>query len=86
MSILLFVVLGLNLGLLTRAFFPGKESMGAILTAVLGTIGSLVGGPVANLLASRPPFDVNAAGFVGSVSCGVALLVVVAPKRRRGLV
>jgi uncharacterized membrane protein YeaQ/YmgE (transglycosylase-associated protein family) len=56
--------------------------MGAVLTAVLGTIGSLVGGPLANLLANRPPYDVNAAGFVGSVICGVALLVAVGAKGR----
>ena len=86
MGILLFILLGSSLGLLTRALFPGRQSMGAVLTVVLGTIGSLVGGPLANLLASRPLFDVNAAGFVGSVVCGVALLVAVGAKgRRRGL-
>jgi uncharacterized membrane protein YeaQ/YmgE (transglycosylase-associated protein family) len=82
LSILLFIVLGLNLGLLARALFPGQKSMGVILTAVLGMIGSLVGGPVANLLAGRPLLDVNAAAFVGSVICGVALLVAVAPNDR----
>jgi uncharacterized membrane protein YeaQ/YmgE (transglycosylase-associated protein family) len=83
LGILLFIVLGLNLGLLARALFPARESMGIVLTAVLGTIGSLVGGPLANLLANRPLFDVNAAGFLGSVICGVALLAMVGAKGRR---
>ena len=61
--------------------------MGIVLTAVLGTIGSLVGGPLANLLANRPLFDLNAAGYVGSVICGVALVIAVeATGRRRRLV
>jgi hypothetical protein len=34
------------------------------------------------LLAGRPLLDVNAAAFVGSVICGVALLVAVAPNDR----
>ena len=91
MGILLFILLGLTVGILMRELFPGRhpighQSMGIVLTTVLGTIGSLVGGPLANLLASRPLFDLNAAGFVGSVVCGVALLVVFGAKgRRRGL-
>ena len=92
MGILLFILLGLTIGVLARELFPGRqslirESMGSVLAVVLGTIGSFVGGPLANLLASRPLFDVNAAGFVGSVICGVTLLIVVEAKgRRRGLV
>jgi len=44
--------------------------MGFVMTSVLGAIGSFLGGvPLANLLASRPLFDLNAAGFVGSVMC-----------------
>jgi hypothetical protein len=35
------------------------------------------------LLANRPPFDLNAAGFVGSVICGVALVIAVEAKARR---
>lgn len=91
MGILLFTLLGLSLGFLAHALFSGgqsmgRQSMGIVVTAVLGTIGSLVGGPLANLLASRPLFDLNVAGFVGSVVCGIALLVAVGAKgRRRGL-
>jgi len=63
--------------------------MGFVMTSVLGAIGSFLGGvPLANLLASRPLLDLNAAGFVGSVMCGVALLIGVGAKgrRRRGVI
>ena len=82
MGILLFIALGLSVGLLARALFPGRDSMGFVMTSLLGTIGSFLGGPLANLLASRPLFDLNAAGFVGSVMCGVALLIAVGAKSR----
>jgi uncharacterized membrane protein YeaQ/YmgE (transglycosylase-associated protein family) len=87
MGILLFTALGLSVGLLARGLYPGRESMGFVTTSVLGTIGSFVGGPLANLLADRPLFDLNVAGFIGAVLCGVALLIAVGAKgRRRGLV
>jgi uncharacterized membrane protein YeaQ/YmgE (transglycosylase-associated protein family) len=61
--------------------------MGIVLTAVVGTIGSLVGGPLANLLVNRPAFDLNAASFIGSVICGAAPLVAVGAKgKNRSLV
>ena len=96
MGPLLFILLGLTLGFLAGELFParqsmgrqsmGRQSMGTVMTAVLGTIGSLVGGSLANLVASRPLFDVNGGGFVGAVVCCVAVFVVLgATTRRRGL-
>jgi uncharacterized membrane protein YeaQ/YmgE (transglycosylase-associated protein family) len=57
------------------------------MTAVLGMTGAFVGGLVGNLLAGRPLTDLNAGGFIGSVTCAIALLVVVGTNaKRRGLV
>ena len=39
MSILLFVVFGLVVGLLARAIMPGKQPMGWVATALLGIAG-----------------------------------------------
>jgi uncharacterized membrane protein YeaQ/YmgE (transglycosylase-associated protein family) len=87
MDILFFVVFGLIVGLVARALLPGRQSMGVGMTAVLGMVGSVVGGFIGNLLANRPMFDLGTAGFVGSVICAVALLAAVgATGRRRGLV
>jgi uncharacterized membrane protein YeaQ/YmgE (transglycosylase-associated protein family) len=44
MAIIGFLIFGLIIGLLARAIYPGRQPMGWIMTAVLGMIGSLVGG------------------------------------------
>jgi uncharacterized membrane protein YeaQ/YmgE (transglycosylase-associated protein family) len=82
MGITLFILLGFSVGLIARALYPGRESMGIVMTVVLGVIGSLVGGLLANLLAGRSLFDVNTAGFMGSVICAVALLASVGANGR----
>ena len=75
MGILLFIVFGLVVGFIARALLPGRQSMGFLMTAVLGMVGSLIGGFVGNLLAGRPLFDLHAAGFLGSLVCSILLLV-----------
>ena len=88
MGILLFVVFGLVVGFIARALLPGRQSMGYGMTAVLGMVGSLIGGFIGNMLAGRPLFDLHAAGFVGSLVCSILLLVVLGSvgRRRRGLI
>jgi len=44
MHIIGFIIFGLVIGLLARAIFPGRQSMGWLATAILGMIGSLIGG------------------------------------------
>lgn len=57
------------------------------MTAVLGMLGSLVGGLFINVLGGRALFDLNAAGFVGSMIGAILVLVAVgAGGRRRRLV
>ncbi len=41
------IVIGLVVGLLGRLVVPGKQSIGVILTVVLGLVGSFVGGYLA---------------------------------------
>ena len=88
MGILLFIVFGLVVGFIARALLPGRQSMGFVMTAVLGMVGSLVGGFVGNLLAGRPLFDLHAAGFIGSLLCSILLLVALGRmgSSRRGLI
>lgn len=88
MGILLFMVFGLVVGFIARALLPGRQSMGFLMTAVLGMVGSLVGGFLGNLLAGRPLFDLHAAGFLGSLLCSILLLVALGRMggRRRGLI
>ena len=87
MGILLFIVFGLVVGLVARALLPGRQSMGVAMTALLGMVGSLIGGFIGNLLGGRPAFDLHAAGFIGSLICSILLLVALGMGgRRRGLV
>jgi uncharacterized membrane protein YeaQ/YmgE (transglycosylase-associated protein family) len=76
MSILLFIVFGLIIGLLARAIMPGRQPMGLLATALLGVVGSFLGGIVGNLLSSRPAFDVHPSGFIGSLIGALVVLAV----------
>ena len=66
-------VIGFIVGLLARAILPGTQSLGIILTAVLGIAGSFLAGFVGQALgwyeAGQP------AGWIASVVGAVILLV-----------
>lgn len=47
-------IIGIVVGLIARAILPGAQSMGILMTGVLGIVGSFVGGLIARLF-SRPP-------------------------------
>ncbi len=85
MSILLFILFGLIVGFLARAIMPGRQSMGFVATALLGVVGSFIGGFVGNLLAGRPILQLHSAGFIGSILGAIAVLAIVTyAGRRRG--
>jgi uncharacterized membrane protein YeaQ/YmgE (transglycosylase-associated protein family) len=76
MSILLFLVFGLVVGLIARAIMPGRQSMGLLATMVLGVIGSFVGGFLASLVTSSRVTDFNTAGIIGSILGAVVVMLV----------
>jgi len=69
-----FIVAGLIIGLLARLILPGRQRIGLLWTLVLGVVGSVVGGIVANLLGSGDVMELNVIGFVVAVLAAVALL------------
>lgn len=75
MSILLWIVFGLVIGLLARAILPGRQSMGIVMTTLLGVAGSLVGGLVGSLFVGGEAYDFTPAGFIGSLIGAIVLLV-----------
>ena len=77
MHIIGFVLFGLIVGLLARAIFPGPQPMGWLATAVLGMIGSLVGGLVGHALFGNNNAD-NSLGFTpgGLISSILGAIVV----------
>jgi uncharacterized membrane protein YeaQ/YmgE (transglycosylase-associated protein family) len=77
MSIILFLVFGLVVGLIARAVMPGKQSMGLAMTTLLGVVGSFVGGLIGSLFYGGRLTDLNAAGIIGSVLGALAVLAIV---------
>lgn len=44
MGIIAYIILGLLAGLIAKAIMPGKDPGGAIITILLGIVGSVIGG------------------------------------------
>ena len=53
MHILWSIVVGFLIGLIARAILPGAQHMGFFVTAILGIVGSFVGGFIGSLI-SKP--------------------------------
>lgn len=77
MSILLFLVFGLVVGLIARAIMPGRQSMGLGMTTLLGVVGSFLGGMIASLFHGGRITDFNTSGIIGSVIGALAVLAIV---------
>lgn len=85
-TILLWVVFGLVVGLIARALMPGTQSMGFIATTLLGIVGSFVGGLIATLLTggfSAHHAGFHTVGFIGSLLGAILVLAVAGISRRR---
>jgi uncharacterized membrane protein YeaQ/YmgE (transglycosylase-associated protein family) len=53
MHVIWFLLFGLIVGIIARFLMPGPQSMGMIMTALLGIAGSFVGALLANLIKGR---------------------------------
>ena len=71
-----FIVAGLIIGALARLILPGKQKIGLLFTLLLGVIGSVIGGTIANLIGSGDIFELNIIGFIAAVVASVILLSV----------
>lgn len=75
MAIIGFIILGIIAGYLGRLLMPGEQKMGFFATALLGMVGSVVGGTLASLLFAGD-LALSAAGFIGSI-IGVIIVLVI---------
>ena len=75
--ILWSIIVGFIVGLVARALMPGVQSMGFIETAVIGIVGSVVGGLIARIF-SKPADGsyFHPAGFILSIIGAVIVLAV----------
>jgi uncharacterized membrane protein YeaQ/YmgE (transglycosylase-associated protein family) len=71
-----FIVFGLVVGVLARVIVPGRQQLSLGMTVVLGLIGSVVGGIVANALGTGDLLELNFLGAVVAILASVVLIVV----------
>jgi uncharacterized membrane protein YeaQ/YmgE (transglycosylase-associated protein family) len=69
-----FIVAGLVIGALARLIKPGKQRLGILATLILGLVGSVIGGTIANLLGTGDIMELNVLGFVVAVIASILLI------------
>lgn len=79
MSIIGFLIFGLVIGLIARAIYPGRQAMGWLATAVLGMVGSLVGGLIGHALfgtrsAADGSWGFTPGGWISSIVGAIVVL------------
>ncbi|HMN67293.1 MAG TPA: GlsB/YeaQ/YmgE family stress response membrane protein [Bdellovibrionales bacterium] len=75
MGVLWMIIIGFFVGLVARFMKPGRDSMGFIMTTLLGILGAVIGGFLGR---SFGLYEMNEpAGFVASVLGAVILLFLV---------
>ncbi|UQA56630.1 GlsB/YeaQ/YmgE family stress response membrane protein [Polyangium aurulentum] len=75
MSILLWIVFGLVVGLIAKLLTPGRDPGGFIVTTLLGIVGALVGGFLGRLIGLYPDYQ-STGGFFMSVLGAIVVLAI----------
>jgi len=78
---LYIILIGFIVGVLARLLKPGKDSMGIILTILLGIAGALLSGWVGQATGYYEPG--KPAGFIGALVGAIVILIIVALFRRK---
>ncbi len=69
------LIVGFVVGLIARAILPGAQTMGFFMTAILGIVGSFVGGFIGSLLSKpQPGSKFHAAGIFMSILGAIIVL------------
>lgn len=63
-QILGLIIVGLIIGALARLLKPGKQRLSVLGTMLLGVVGAIIGGAIADLLGVGSIFELNFLGFV----------------------
>ena len=85
MSILIWLVFGLVVGVIAKLLVPGRDPGGAIVTILIGIVGSFIGGGISFLLfGARQPYA--PAGLIMSILGSIVLLLLYRKLARRGTV
>jgi uncharacterized membrane protein YeaQ/YmgE (transglycosylase-associated protein family) len=76
-----WLVFGLVVGLLARVLYPGPQSMGLFATALLGIVGSFVGGALGNFVVGVDILTPHPAGIVASIIGALLVLALLSLQR-----
>jgi uncharacterized membrane protein YeaQ/YmgE (transglycosylase-associated protein family) len=81
-AIIGFIVFGLVVGAVARLLIPGRQDISLVMTLVLGVLGSLIGGVVANALGTGDMWEFN---ILGSIVAFISAAVLIVIGERTGL-
>lgn len=74
MEILYTIIIGFLVGLVARAVMPGKDSLGIILTCILGIVGAFLGSYIGQVMGWAVPGEPTS--FFGSVMGALLVLFI----------
>ena len=76
MHIIGWIVFGLVVGIIARFLIPGPQPMGIIMTAIIGIVGSFLGGTLFSLFQGGSLMDPQPSGWIGSIIGAILLLLI----------
>jgi uncharacterized membrane protein YeaQ/YmgE (transglycosylase-associated protein family) len=75
--IIWYLIVGFIVGLIARAILPGADHMGLVMTTLVGIIGSVVGGFIAQLFSKPAPGSkFHPAGIIMSIVGAIIVLLI----------
>jgi uncharacterized membrane protein YeaQ/YmgE (transglycosylase-associated protein family) len=74
--ILGWALFGLIIGAIARLLVPGKQAMSWLMTALLGIVGSFVGGAISWLIWGNPEGSYNPGGWIMSILGAILVLLI----------
>ncbi len=85
--IIMLIVIGIIAGYVARLLVPGRDPMSFVQTAILGIVGSFIGGFLGYVLFGHDFDDgaLQASGVVGSIIGAVVALLIYNATTRRGV-
>jgi len=83
MSILLWILFGLIVGVIAKLLTPGREPGGFVITILLGIGGALLGGFIGRVLGIYPSYQSTGGFFMSIVGAVIILAIYHAATRSR---
>jgi uncharacterized membrane protein YeaQ/YmgE (transglycosylase-associated protein family) len=76
--IVCWLLFGLIVGAIARLLVPGKQPMSLLMTALLGVVGSFLGGGIAWLIWGNPEGAYNPGGWIMSIVGAIIVVLIYA--------